>query len=83
MSIYERTKKVLQTVCGQEPSDTQDRLQEDLLMDSLGMVTLLLQIEDEFGIELKESDMNPFDLITVEDVLRLVGRYEVADEPLC
>jgi acyl carrier protein len=39
------------------------------------MVTLLMMIEDEFQIVLDESDMNPFDLITVEDVVKLVAKY--------
>lgn len=52
-----------------------DELQSDLHMDSLALVTLLVDIEEQFDIELKESDMNPFDLITVRDVCELVRKY--------
>lgn len=52
-----------------------DRLQNDILLDSLMMVALLVEIEDGFGIELHETDMNPFDLRTVEDVVNLVKKY--------
>ena len=47
----------------------------DLSMDSLRMVMLLVTLEDTFEIELDESDMNPFALITVQDVISLVMKY--------
>ena len=50
-------------------------LQKDLGLDSLGMVTLLLELEDALGIELNEEDMNPFELKTVEDVIVLGEKY--------
>ena len=50
-------------------------LQDDLALDSLLMVTLLVEIEKTFGIELDEADMNPFDLTTVQDVVDMVGKY--------
>lgn len=57
-----------------------DELRRDLGIDSLGMVSLLLDLEDTFHFELDESDMNPFDLITVADVIRLVERYTGGEE---
>ena len=56
-----------------------DELRRDLGIDSLGMVSLLLDLEDTFGFVLEESDMNPFDLITVADVIHLVERYTEGD----
>jgi len=50
-------------------------LQNELGMDSFGLVALLISIEDTFCIQLKEVDMNPFDLNTVTDVIRLVEQY--------
>ena len=52
----------------------------DLSMDSLRMVMLLLMIEEVFAIELDESDMNPFALITVQDVIDLVSKYKGESE---
>ena len=43
------------------------------------MVTLLIMIEDTFNIILDEADMNPFDLITVEQVIKLVEKYVGGD----
>lgn len=55
--------------------DTDVTLTGDLSMDSLRMVMLLVTLEDTFEIELDESDMNPFSLITVQNVIDLVMKY--------
>ena len=47
----------------------------DLAMDSLRLVLLLVNLEETFHIELDESDMDPFQLITVRDVVNLVNKY--------
>ena len=46
-------------------------------MDSLRLVTLLVTLEDTFGIRLDEADMDPFRLKTVEDVIDLAEKYTV------
>ena len=51
------------------------RLQEDLALDSLSMVTLLIEIEEQFGIELDEKDMNPLELTDVQSVIDMVKKY--------
>ena len=40
------------------------------------MVMLLIEIEEKFGIQLDESDMNPFSLDTVQSVVNMVGNYK-------
>ena len=55
--------------------DTAVTLTGNLSMDSLRMVMLLVTLEDTFEIELDESDMNPFSLITVQNVIDLVMKY--------
>jgi acyl carrier protein len=59
--------------------DFSAKLIEDLGLDSLKMVTLLIEIEDAFSIELDESDMNPFDLVTVKDIVTLATKYVAED----
>ena len=54
-------------------------LTTDLALDSLKMVMILIQIEDAFGIELQESDMNPFLLKTGEDIVTLVEKYKAVN----
>ncbi len=81
MKIQEKVFDILRELSGEQKVKLENNLQTDMLLDSLGMVTLLIIIEDDFGVELDESDMNPFDLITVNDVVALVKKYvEEADE---
>ena len=75
MSVEDRVIKVLESLCGISSIDKRHTLQRDLMMDSLQLVLLLVSIEDEFQIELEESDMNPFDLFRVVNVVDLVERY--------
>ncbi len=75
MELEEKVYKVLEEISGVKKPSKTDRLQEDLVFDSLGMVTLLVGLEDEFGIEFDESDLNPFDLKTVGEVVDLVEKY--------
>lgn len=75
MKIEEKVKEILFELSGEEITDNSVTLQEDLALDSLLMVTLLIEIEDAFSIELDESDMNPFDLDTVQSVIDMVSKY--------
>ena len=66
---------ILKELSGSDSFNETSDLHNDLALDSLNMVTLLVNIEDEYGITLQESDMNPFNLLTVADVIALVSRY--------
>ena len=73
--MEEKVKKIILGLCTRDSLDNGDRLKEDLSMDSLSMVVLLIRIEDEMAIVLEESDMNPFELKNVGDVVAMVGKY--------
>ena len=75
--MKERVFKILRELSGAEKITLKSKLQEGLGLDSLKMVTLLLELEEEFGFEFEESDMNPFELKTAKDVVKLVEKYEV------
>lgn len=75
MKIFENAVEILKELSGMEDIRTDDKLKDDLALDSLSMVTLLLEIEDCFGIQLEEADMDPNDLASVEDVLELIEKY--------
>lgn len=75
MNIDEKVKNLLSDLSVEKTFDNDATLQQDLALDSLSMVTMLLQIEDVFGIQLNESDMNPFDLHTVQNVMDMVHKY--------
>lgn len=76
MDIEKTVEEILWDLTGMETISKEHDLQADLGLDSLGLVTLLIELEEQFGIELDESDMNPFDLISVQDVINLVKKYE-------
>ena len=73
--IEKQVIELLEDMTLTEIEDTSKTLTADLAMDSLRMVMLLVTLEDTFGIELDESDMNPFSLITVRDVIKLAMKY--------
>lgn len=75
MDTKEKVFSILKDLACAEEITEQSSLQEDVGLDSLNMVTLLIELEDGFGITLDESSMNPFDLVTVADVIDLVDRY--------
>jgi acyl carrier protein len=75
MSTREKVIKILTELSGREEICPEDSVQKDVGLDSFGMVAMLIKLEECFGIELKESDMNPFDLSTVSDVIALAERY--------
>ena len=75
VDITKRTVKMLEDLTPIPVEDLNKELIKDLALDSLRLVMLLVNLEETFEIELDESDMNPFQLITVQDVVNLVNKY--------
>ena len=78
--VEKQVAEVLEELCLTKIEDTSKTLLGDLAMDSLRMVMLLVTLEDTFEIELDESDMNPFELTTVENIITLVKKYQELNE---
>lgn len=78
--IEQKVLEVLEDLCMTTVEDTSKNLIGDLAMDSLRMVMLLVTLEEVFSIELDESDLNPFLLITVQDVIDLASKYTQSEE---
>lgn len=74
-STEDKVKTVLTKISGIDSISTAHSLTADLGLDSLRMTDLVLGLEDAFGIEFKQSDMNFFKLRDVSDLIRLVSRY--------
>ena len=75
MEIFDKVCVILSELSGIETICLEHELQSDLGLDSLQMVTLLMMLEENFQITLDESDMNPFDLVNVWQVVDLVAKY--------
>ena len=67
--MYERVKRILQEyACVEEDLITpQSNLQKDLFLNSLDVVNVIVEFEEEFGIEVEESDIHSFG--TVADIV--------------
>jgi acyl carrier protein len=61
---------------GQRPEvlDEQQELYGDLGMDSLRFVRLLVELESKLGVNLLDEELMTIDLVTVADLVDLVGR---------
>ena len=79
MKIFDRVTDLLSGLSGVREISPAQKLREDLGLDSFRMVSLLVSLEDTFRIVLEESDMNPFDLIQVWQVVRLAEKYTGGD----
>lgn len=75
MEPEKKIKSILSELSGEKRIKNSARLQEDLALDSLSMVTLLIEIEEQLGIELDEKDMNPFELTDVQSIIDMVKKY--------
>lgn len=77
MFVEEKVKSILSELSNEEIIENDSSLQDDLMLDSLAMVMLLINIEEAFNIELDESDMNPLELIVVQDLIDMINKYLV------
>ena len=75
MDVQERVFNIIRELSGVENVNLDSSLQGEIYLDSLSMVTLLIMVEDGFNIVLDESDMNPFELTTVQSVIDMVSKY--------
>ena len=75
MNAKEKAMEILRRISGNENIRESDTLIGGVGLDSLGMITLLLEIEACFRVRLDESDMNPYDLVRVLDVIALAEKY--------
>jgi acyl carrier protein len=56
--VFERVKEVLSEQLGVEENDVTEeaRFQEDLDADSLDLVELIMELEDQFAIKISDED---------------------------
>ena len=56
--VYERVKEVLSEQLGVDENEVNEEasFQEDLEADSLDLVELIMELEDQFGIKISDED---------------------------
>lgn len=72
MSILE----ILSNVRDDVDFTASDNFIDDGLLDSFDIVTLVEEIEEQFGIEMKGSDIVPENFVSVETIEKLVEAYQ-------
>ena len=79
--VLSKFQEILSEILALEGTETltpDARLREDLHIDSLGMVDIVIGIEQAFGVKI-ESDTNIFErLETISDAVKLVMELAVA-----
>lgn len=78
METLKLINDIIYELSGVEKIDPNDELKRDIGLDSLGLVTLLIRLEEKFGIELDESDLNPLELTNVFDIVGIVKKHQVS-----
>ncbi len=72
--LYSRVKEVLKKVvfktASLEDLSPETRIQEDLQMDSVRVVDLVLELEDEFGISIEDALIEK--IKTVRDLVEII-----------
>ena len=63
--VYERVKEVLSEQLGVDENEINEEasFQEDLEADSLDLVELIMELEDQFGIKISDEDAQKIETV--------------------
>ena len=75
MDIFQKVKEVICDTVGEENVTPDQELKADLGFDSLSLDAVVVGLEEKFGIEFNESDLDPSKIIHVGDLIELVEKY--------
>ena len=74
--LMERIRKCINDICPfKECLDENARLIEDIGIDALKLASVVVGIENEFGITFDDGDLDPSRLTTIKELVHLVVKY--------
>lgn len=76
--VEQQVNDVLRRHTWCEAPEREQRLKEDLGIDSLRLVEILVALEEDFGVTLEEADLDPDRIQKVGDVYALMTKYRLA-----
>lgn len=74
MNIREKIKELAKEALGAELSEEEDLRESGV--DSLGLVSLIVAVEEEFGLTFRDDDLQPERLRTLGDLTELTEKYQ-------
>lgn len=76
MKIEKKVLELLTIICGTKrvQKDLSVNLIQEGYLDSMGIVELLTEIEDEFDVEIPLETFNPDDLCTAEKIIDYIKK---------
>ena len=75
MDIFRYVEEVIIDAVGGDNVTFEQELKTDIGLDSLSLVAVIVGLEEKFGIEFDESDLDPSKIIRVQDLVDLVGKH--------
>ncbi|HLI50202.1 MAG TPA: acyl carrier protein [Thermomicrobiaceae bacterium] len=77
-SLFERVQAVVAEQLGVDPEKVTPDAEfvQDLNADSLDLVELIMQLEEEFGVEI--SDEEAENIVTVNDAMEFIQEHQAA-----
>lgn len=75
MEIFKGVEEVIAETVGCDRITEDGDLKTEIGLDSLSLVAVIVGLEEKFGIEFNESDLDPGKINRVQDLVELVGKY--------
>ena len=72
--MFEKIKQIIEELFNIKDITTDTDIREDLGVDSIGLLQLVMAIEDEFEIQVEEQDLEK--IHTVADIMEYIKKNE-------
>lgn len=74
-SVFDKTAEIIRDTSGADGFTAEASLKEDCGLDSLSLVTVIVKLEQEYGISFRDSDLEPSAIVYVDDLVKLTEEY--------